>query len=97
MGFCNCSLFCYALFYVHCLLVCNHHDLEERAGCFALFVFMVSRDCCVALPQCAMGLYAVCDCIISDHTQFFAKTGCPLLIRKENRQLPTRASMFHPY
>ena len=24
---------------------------EERAGCFALFVFLVSRDCCVALPH----------------------------------------------
>ena len=22
---------------------------EERAGCFALFVFLVSRDCCVTL------------------------------------------------
>ena len=36
-----------------------------RAGCFALFVFLVSRDCCVALPHDAMGLSAVCDCGIS--------------------------------
>ena len=35
---------------------------EERVGCFALFVFLVSRDCCVALPHHAMGLSAVCDC-----------------------------------
>ena len=38
---------------------------EERAGCFAYFVFLVSRDCCLALPRCAMGLSAVCDCDIS--------------------------------
>ena len=38
---------------------------EERAGCFALYVFLVSRDCCVALPRGAMGLSAVCDCGIS--------------------------------
>ena len=28
-------------------------------------VFLVSRDCCVALPGGAMGLSAVCDCGIS--------------------------------
>ena len=45
---------------------CVHHiDWEERAGCFALFVFLVSRDFCVALPRGAMGLSAVCDCSIS--------------------------------
>ena len=25
-------------------VLCERVDLEERAGCFALFVFMVSRD-----------------------------------------------------
>ena len=35
---------------------------RERAGCFALFVFLVSRDCCVAIPLSAMGLSAICDC-----------------------------------
>ena len=25
--------------------------MEGRAGCFALFVFVVSRDCCMALPH----------------------------------------------
>ena len=43
----------------------NHLDVEERAGCFAWFVILVSRDCCVALPRCAMDLSAVCDCGIS--------------------------------
>ena len=28
------------------------------------FVFLVSRGCCVALPRGAMGLSAVCDCVI---------------------------------
>ena len=40
-------------------------DAEERAGCFALFVFLVSSDCCVALSHDATGLSAVCDCGIS--------------------------------
>ena len=44
-------------------LFCNHIDGEERAGCFALFVFLVS--CCVALPHDATGLSTVCDCGIS--------------------------------
>ena len=38
---------------------------EERAGYFALFEFLVSCDCCVALPLGATGLSAVCDCGIS--------------------------------
>ena len=42
-----------------------HLDGEERAGCFALFVFLASCDCCVALPHDAMGLSAVCDCGIT--------------------------------
>ena len=44
---------------------CNHLDGEERDGCFALFVFLMSRDCCEALPRGPTGLSAVCDCGIS--------------------------------
>ena len=44
---------------------CNHLDEEVRAGCFALFVFLVSRDSYVALPHDVMGLSSVCDCGIS--------------------------------
>ena len=36
-------------------LVCNHLDGEERTGCFARSVFLVSRGGCVALPRGAMG------------------------------------------
>ena len=34
-------------------------------GNFALFVYLVSRDCCVAHPHDATGLNVVCDCGIS--------------------------------
>ena len=57
VGFCN--VLCVAL----CpFLFCNHLDREERAGCFALFVFLVSLDSCAALPHDTKGLSAVCDC-----------------------------------
>ena len=46
-------------------LVLHHLDGEEMAGCFTLFVFLKSRDCCVALPYNATGLSAFCDCGIS--------------------------------
>ena len=64
MGFCNFSMFC-------CALLCVHSSFaiismgEERAGCFALFVFLVSHDCCVALPHDTTSLSAECDCGIS--------------------------------
>ena len=51
----------------YCALLCVYFDLdvEDRSGCFALFVFLGPRDCCVALPGGATGLSAVCDCCIS--------------------------------
>ena len=58
---------CFVVRYFVPILVCNHLDGEESDGCFcfALFVFLVSRGCCVALPHYATGLSAVCDCCIS--------------------------------
>ena len=56
---------CFVVRYFMSILVCNHFDVKERAGCFALFVFLVSRNGCVALPRGAMGLSAVCDSSIS--------------------------------
>ena len=44
---------------------CSHLDGEEGAGCFAWFVFLVSRGGWAALPRGATGLSAVCDCGIS--------------------------------
>ena len=54
----------------YCTLLYVHSSfaiilMGKRDGCFAWFVFLVSRDCCVALPRSAMGLSAVCDCGIS--------------------------------
>ena len=63
VGFCNCSMFCCMLLYVHSSFAINL--MGKRAGCFTLFVFLVSSDCCVALPYDATGLSAVCDCGIS--------------------------------
>ena len=59
-----------ALFVLSCVALCpsyfcNHLDGEERASCFALFVFLVSRDCCASLPHDATRLSAVCYCGIS--------------------------------
>ena len=38
-----CALLCVQYFFF------KHLDGEERAGCFALFVFLLSHDCRVAL------------------------------------------------
>ena len=37
------------------------HEVLVNAR-LAWFVLLASRDCCVALPQDAIGLSAVCDC-----------------------------------
>ena len=57
VGFCNCSMFCCALFCVHSSFA--NILMGKRSGCIALFVCLVPRDCCVALPHDATGLYAV--------------------------------------
>ena len=44
--FCNCSMFCFVSLCVHSIFAIISMG-EERVGCFALFVFHVSRDCCV--------------------------------------------------
>ena len=56
----GCALLCF-----HSVLQSSRSDGEERAKCFALFVYLVSRDCCLALPRDASGVSAVCDCGIS--------------------------------
>ena len=63
VGFCNCSMFCCVLLYVHSSFAIV---LMGKRELVALFVcLLVSRDCCVALPHDATGLSAVCDCGIS--------------------------------
>ena len=59
----------YALLYVNSSFF-NHFYVEEWAGCLAFSVSLMSCycKCPVALPHCAVGGSAVCDCSISDHT-----------------------------
>ena len=66
VGFCNCSMFCSALLCVH-FSFCNYLNGEERAGRFALFVFKVSRDCCVALPRGTLGFLRFVIVVFPDH------------------------------
>ena len=56
VGFCNCSMFCCALLFVYSSFAII------LAGCFTLFVSLMSRDCCLTLPHDATGLFAVFDC-----------------------------------
>ena len=41
---CGCSVFgpCFVMYYFTSFLVCNHLDEEERSGCFALIVILMS-------------------------------------------------------
>ena len=55
--FCNYSMFC-------CGLLCVH----SKAGCFALFVFLVLLDCCVALPHDATGCLQIVIVVFPDHS-----------------------------
>ena len=56
---------CLIAHYFVSILFYNHLDVEKRVDCFALFVFLVPRDWCVALPHDDRGLSEVCDCGIS--------------------------------
>ena len=62
MGVCNCSMFFVRYFIPILVLLTKHLDEDERAACFAWFVFLMSRDGYAALFRGAMGLSAVCDC-----------------------------------
>ena len=64
MGFCNCSMFCCALLCVHSSFAIISMGKRELVA-LLFVVFLVSLDCCVALPHDTTGLYAVCDCGIS--------------------------------
>ena len=61
MGVCNCSMFCCTLLNVHSIFAIILMGKRELFF-FAWFVFLVSRDCCVAISRGAMGLSSVCDC-----------------------------------
>ena len=56
VGFCNCSMVCCALLCVNSRFAIILMGKRELG-----FVFLMSRDCCVALPRDATGLSAICD------------------------------------
>ena len=59
---------CFVVRYFMSILVCNHLEGEERAGCFALFVFLVSCDCCVALLHVPRVCLQSVIVVFPDHT-----------------------------
>ena len=58
---------CFVMYYSVSILVCNHLEKEEKADCLGCIVLQMSYycKCSVALPHCAVGWSAVCDCGIS--------------------------------
>ena len=58
--------------------------IGNRAGCFNLFVFLVSRDCCVALPHDTTDVSVVCDCGIPGHSHLLFLAVMSLLDQKAN-------------
>ena len=56
----------YPLLYVHSSFAIIL--MGNRAGDFAYFVFLVSRNCCVALPRGAMGFLQIVIVVYPDHT-----------------------------
>ena len=55
------------------ILAFNHLDGEERAGSFTLFVFLVSHDCCVALPYDATDCLQFVIVVFPDHTHLLLR------------------------
>ena len=51
---------------------------DTEADCFALFVFLVSGDFCVALPRDTTGLSAVVIVVFPDHTHLLFFMFCDL-------------------
>ena len=55
-------------FFMSILVLQLYLDGEERVGCFAYFVFLVSRDCCVALPPVPWVCLQFVIVVFPDHT-----------------------------
>ena len=60
-------MFCCTLVYVHSSFAIILMG-EERVGCFAWFVFLVSRDCCVAFPPMPWVCLRCVIVVFPDHT-----------------------------
>ena len=75
MGVCNCSMFCCTLLYVHSSFAIIL--MGKRAGCFALFVFLVSDDGCMALLRVPWVCLRFVIVVFPDHTHLlFIKGTC---------------------
>ena len=70
--------------------------MGKRAGCFALFVFLVFRGYCVALPHHDTGLSAVCDCGISRSYSLtiLMTKGSLMKVEKYCRMFPLKHSVI---
>ena len=68
MGVCNCSRF-FVRYFMSILVVQSSWWGRKNAGCFTLFVFLVSRGCCMALPHDAKGFFLQFVIVVfPDHT-----------------------------
>ena len=58
--------------------------MSKRAGCFGWFVFLVSRDCCVALPCGARVCLGVVIVVFPDHNRllFLLSIYCKIAYEK---------------
>ena len=56
---------CFVVRYLVSILALQSSRWERESWLLYLFVFSVSHDCCVALPQNSAGVSAVCNCGIS--------------------------------
>ena len=54
---------CFVIQYFVIVLFCNHFEGDDKAGCFAIPVFMMSSNskCSLAVPRSVMGWSAACD------------------------------------
>ena len=73
VGFCGCSMFC-------CVLLCVNFGFaiilmgkRERAGCFAWFVFLVFRGCCMDLLAVSSVCLQFVIVVFPDHTHYVCK------------------------
>ena len=66
VGISVCSMFYWA-FLCLLFLFCNHLGGDKIAGCFTLFVILVTCNCycSVAVPRGSVGWPVVCDCYFS--------------------------------
>ena len=55
-------ILCFVVRFFMSFLVLHSSRWGRESWLFCLVCILVSRDCCVALSQFAMGLSAVCDC-----------------------------------